>query len=72
MTTCRACHACNGSGKCTRCEGGGYLLRGSRGNERLKETWLACPTCGSSGDCPSCEGKGQVERTQSEASPLSN
>lgn len=65
MTTC---HACNGSGKCTRCEGLGYLMRGSRGNEGAKDSWLACPTCDSTGDCQSCEGKGQIERA---ASPLS-
>ena len=51
------CSRCGGSGRCSTCDGNGYILTGEEGEDWMQE----CPSCHDSGMCSKCQGSGCIK-----------
>ncbi len=57
----RTCAGCNGTGKCTMCDGKGWYYQEAgyyTGNSRREKT--TCPVCHGTGRCGACHGNGTI------------
>ncbi len=67
----RICAGCQGSGKCSKCEGSGHIFQslptpkavisGTITSESPAVTRRTCPRCFGSGVCQACKGEGSIE-----------
>ena len=64
------CSGCQGSGKCYKCDGNGYVVQNLPGPSAMSSGTLqhssgaggrrTCTKCYGSGTCPACKGTGKA------------